>query len=267
MKVLLSLVGAALLGATAAYAQAPTPPAAPPAVRPAAPAAPTVTLRPDVVKVHDILRSIAAQSGQRVLVIPEVSGEAAVSLNAVPVEIALTAVTKATGNTWSRLTLPADRAKAITAEEAAALVAAADALARDAVSVRTADGHDVTTRPAAPAPIGTSAPAASPPDASTMAAVYLVQTTRDVAEVRAERAEDEAKEKAAAYAANTELSPDVKEDPDVVNTYAAMRRLSPDQLAVLTREFIMRTTPDERKALEEAMAKQREQMRERTPQQ
>jgi hypothetical protein len=204
--------------------------------------------------VRDIVRSIAAQTGQRILIAPEVTGNVAVSLNAVPLETALSAVTKTTGNQWSRIEVPAAAADSLTAEQAVALARAADALAAGAVSVRSSDGREVTVGAATARPAKTEA-------------VYLVRTVKDPEALRAERTEEEKKKEAEAQGTNLNLSEDAKKDPAVVSAYSTLRGLSPDQLALVTREFITHITPDEQQALEQSMAKQRDQMRSQPPQQ
>jgi hypothetical protein len=62
-----------------------------------------------------------------------------------------------------------------------------------------------------------------------------------------------------------DLADDAKSDPAVVNAYSSLRSLSPDQMAIVTREFISHLTPDEQRILGEAFAKQRQNMKEQHP--
>lgn len=245
MRVLLPVLGAALLSAGPVAAQtAATPPAAVP------PPARTVTLAPDAHTVADLARSIAAQTGQRILVAPDVSGTIGINLSNFPLENALTAITTGTGNTWSRLTLPREQADKLTPEAAAALSRAADALAASTVSVRNADGREVAV-------------GAAPTKDPNAVTVYVVRSDKPAATVR----EDMDKKEAEARGSNMNLAPDAKSDPAVVGAYSALKSLSPDQMAVLTREFILHLSPNEQQVLGEAFQKQRQQMKDQPPRQ
>lgn len=216
------------------------------------PVARTVTLAPAALTVREAVQAFAAQTGERILVAPGVTGSIGISLKAVPLEYALTAVTKGTGNTWSRLTMPADKADGLAPETAETLSRAADAIAAARVTVRTADGHVVT---AATASLK-DAPASPTEDAKAVV-VYVVRSTQPTAVLAAEQEKRDAEVRGT----NLRLGDDAKSDPAVVNAYSALRSLSPDQTAILTREFITHLTPDEGKMLQQAFAKQQEQMK------
>jgi hypothetical protein len=236
MKFLAPLLCAALVGPAALAQQAPP-----------QPVASTVTLRPTQTTLQEVVRAMTEQTGARILIGSETTGQPALSLSAVPLETALSVVAKATGNKWSRLVVPADKAESLTAPQAETLVSSADALAAGAVSVRTSDGKEVAVVTRPPAPDHT-------------AVVYLIQTTKDVAAIRAAREAAEKKAKEDARAADTDLSPDAKSDPAVVNAYSQLRSLTPDQIAVVAREFMTRMTPDEQQALNRSFENERQRM-------
>ena len=240
MKRLTFVLYAALL-APAALAQ----------TTPALPALSTnVTISPEQTSVAAVAQAITKQTGARILLGPEVGGQPALSLTDVPLETALALIAKTTENSWSRIVLPTDKAATLTADQAVALVAAADVLSSGAASVRSTGGKDVAV-------------VATPMKKTDgMSVVYLIRTTKDVAAIEAARAAAEKQAKDDAIAANTDLSSDAKKDPAVVSAYSTLHNLNPDQLAVVTREFIMRMTPDEQKVVGEAMAKQRGKMEE-----
>jgi type II secretory pathway component GspD/PulD (secretin) len=239
MKRLIPVIVAALT-VPAAFAQ--TPPAS-------KPKSATVTLSPTQMDLRAVVRSLTDQTGARILIGPEVTGKPAVRLDGVPLETALTVITNSTDNKWSRLDVRSKDADALTADRAVALAAAADLLAAGVTSARTSDGAEVAI-------------VTAPPPSKDTTAVYLIQTRADVAAIRAAREAAEKAARDADKAANSSLSPDAKDDPAVVDAYSTLQRLNPNQLAVVAREFMMRMTPDEQKALGEAMAQQRGKMEE-----
>jgi hypothetical protein len=236
MKFLLPVL-CVVLAAPAALAQ-PAPPQ---------PAGAVVSLRPTQSTLQEVVRAMSDQTGARILIGSETTGRPALSLSAVPLETALSVVAKATGNKWSRLVVPADEADSLTAPQAEALVSSAEALAVGAIAVRTSDGKEVAV-------------VSRPPNPDHTAVVYLIQTTKDVAAIRAAREAAEAKAKEDARAADTDLSPDAKKDPAVVSVYSQLRSLTPDQIAVVAREFMTRMTPDEQQALNRSFENERQRM-------
>lgn len=204
-----------------------------------------------------VVQSLSEQTGQRILIGPETTGRLTMSVADVSLEAALAVTARVSDNRWSRVTVPADKAKTLTPEQALALVTAAETLASSALAVQSGDGPAVT--------VGVSP--GMPKDAVT---VYFLHTKADVAAVRAARKAakkaEEARETPAPAVAAT-MSEDARADPKVVGAYSALQMLSPNQVAVLTREFLMHSTPEQRQSIGEAFAQQREKLREAMSQQ
>ncbi|HEY3268644.1 MAG TPA: hypothetical protein VGM37_17135 [Armatimonadota bacterium] len=217
----------------------------------AAPAQKTVSLAPADTSVRDAIRSFAAQTGARILIGSEVTGRVAMKLDDLPLESALTAASSATGNRWAKIVLPAAKAEALTPEAAAAIVSAAETLAATATSVQPAGAPAVSVGPASPPP-------------SDSAIVYLVQPKADVAAIKAARedARKKAQEQAAAAQRQqiaSRLSPEAQKDPQLVQAYTSLQSMQPDQIAMLAREYMLHSTPEQRQAIGDALQRQREQ--------
>jgi hypothetical protein len=247
MKVIVSLL-IAMLAANSAFAQT--------AAKPVAVTV-SVSIAPVDADVRDVLRDISTQSGARILIGTEVSGKLTMKLDKVSLDTALSVITKTVGLRYSRLTLPADKAGTLTAEQAAALVSAADTIA--------ASGATGVTTGATTVAVAASGPHSVPAETA-----YLVQTKADPAAIKAAR--EEARKKVAdknqtaeEQAIAAKLSPDAR-DSNLVKAYSALQNLRPEQIATLTREFILRSTPEQREQIGQAMQQQREQFRNRPTQ-
>lgn len=196
--------------------------------------------------VRETLRSMARQSGAVVLIGTEVTGKLTVTLNDIPFEGALGVITQTTGLRWSRIAVPTDKADSLTADQAAALISAADTLKSAGIlQVQIAGPSTVTVGTAAPVPAGS-------------VSVYLVQTKVDPAAIKAAR--DEARKRiadknqtAVEQAMALTMSPDARGDTGVVKAFTAVQSLQPDQIAVLMREFMSHSTPQQMQQIGEAM--------------
>ncbi len=200
---------------------------------------------------------LSEQSGHTILIGPETTGRLTMNVTDVSLEAALSVTARVSDNRWSRFVVPADKAKTLTPEQALTLVTAAETLASSALAVQSGDGPAVS--------VGVSPEA--PRDAVT---VYFIHTKADVAAIRAAReaakkAEEARDTPAPAVAAS--MSEDARNDPKVVGAYSALQMLSPNQVAVLTREFLIHSTPEQRQSIGEAFAEQREQLRDAMRQQ
>jgi hypothetical protein len=259
MKLAILLCAASLAGA--AWAQTNTPTSAPAKAAGSALGVRPVSLTITDMSLKSVLESLAGQSGQRILLGPEATGRLTMTVSDVPLEKALALAATLSGNRWSKITLPAEKARTLTPEQAQALVTAAQALAADALSVQTGDGPAVSV---GVAPVTSAVPAASvaPKDAVT---VYLLHTKTDPAAIRAAREAARKKETRAAETPSpgvaAQMSEDARQDPQLVNAYSALQMLSPNQVAVLAREYLIHSTPEQREAVGEAMRGQSEQIR------
>lgn len=221
------------------------------------PATVGISISPVDADVREVLRDVATQTGARILIGTEVSGKVTMKLDKVSLDTALGVITKTVGLRYSRLTLPAGKADTLTAEQASALVSAADTLAASGAT-------GVISGPTAVTVVAASTFAVPAETA------YLVQTKADPAAIKAAR--EEARKKVAdknqtaqEQAMAAKLSPDAR-DPNLVKAYAALQNLRPEQIATLTREFILRSTPEQRDQIGQAMQQQREQLRDQPPQ-
>lgn len=240
MKTVISAMLAASL-ATAAFAQSPAP--QPAAIK-------TVAIAADQTDVRDVLRDIAAKSGGRVLIGTEVTGKLTLNVANLTLDQAVNLVTKMTSLRCNRIVIPRDKADALTADQAANLVAAAETLASSGIlSIQSTPTASVSVEASAPAPTGSSL-------------VYLVQTKTDPAAIKAAR--DEARKRIAdknqtaqekAMAAT--MGPDAAKDPGLVKAFTAVQSLQPDQIAILMREFMSHSTPQQMQQIGEAMQRQR----------
>jgi hypothetical protein len=209
-----------------------------------------VSISPLDADVREVLRDISTQSGARILIGTEVSGKLTMKLEKVSVETALSVITKTVGLRYSLLTLPADLAAKLTAEQAAAIVSAADTLAASGAFGVVSGPTAVTVAPS----FASAAPSRS---------VYLVQTKTDPAAIKAAR--EEARKRVADKnqtaldkAVTARMSPDAAKDPNLVKAYAAVQSLQPDQVAALVREFTTHSSPEQLNQIGEAMRRQRE---------
>src|SRR5690606_15785525 len=86
--------------------------------------------------------------GARVIVGPEASGRVTLSLVGVSRDAVVKSMAIASGNHWSRIRIPAEKAASLTPEQASALVSASETLAALSASVRVGDGPAVSVVPA-----------------------------------------------------------------------------------------------------------------------
>ncbi|HEY3412869.1 MAG TPA: hypothetical protein VGM51_07405 [Armatimonadota bacterium] len=209
-----------------------------------------VSVHPVDGDVRETLRSMAKQSGARLLIGTEVTGKLTVTLNDISFEGALSVITQTAGLRWSRITVPTEKADSLTADHAADLVLAADTLkSAGVVQVQVAGPTVVTLANAAAAPAGS-------------VSVYLVQTKADPAAIKAAR--EEARRKAADKDQTARegamariMSPEARNDPGLVKAFTAVQSLQPDQIAVLMREFMTHSTPQQMQQIGEAIQRHR----------
>jgi len=236
MKTLTSALLAAIL-AIPGFGQSSATPSA--AVKP-------LTIQANQSDVREVLRDLATKSGGKILIGTEVTGKLTLNVASLTLDQAVNLVAKMASLRCARLVLPADKADTLTADQASGLVAAAESLASSGV---------LSVQPAPAACVAVAPPAATPTGATV---VYLVQTKVDPAAIKAAR--DEARKRAAdknetaqekALAAT--LSSEAAKDSTVVKAYSAVHSLQPDQIAVLMREFMSHSTPQQLQQIGEAI--------------
>lgn len=230
------------LMASSVLAQTPAPPVT---------AAKLVSVDANQTDIREVVRSLATQSGEIILIGTELSGKVTVKLHGVSLETALTVITKTSNTRYSRIVVPTDKSAALTADQAATLVSSAEALTAAGVLIVQQGNGPMVTVTATATPATGSTP------------VYLVQTKSDPAAIKAAR--EEARKRTAdknqseeEKAIAAKMSPDAR-DPNLVKAYAAVQSLQPDQVAVLAREFMLHSTPDQRNQIGEALRRQRDQ--------
>lgn len=195
---------------------------------------------------RDVARSLSEQSGRRILIGPDATGRLTMNVTGVSLDAALSVIARVSNNRWSRVSVPADRASALTAAQALALVKAADTLASSAVSVQSGEGPTVTV----------GAPAEAEKGA---VSVYIIHAKANAAAAKPageEKPDEQAEEETPTPGVAAAMSEDARQDPRVVGAYSALQTLSPNQIAMLTREYLIHTTPEMRQSLIEALSQQ-----------
>ena len=204
-------------------------------------ASPRVSLNANAMEIRDALRALETQAAVRIMSGNNVQGKVTVSLQSVPLETALRAITGVSGNHWTRLVLPVEKAKRLTSNEASALAKAAETLA----------GMALTVQNSGASPVHVGGPDVVQKDTAT---VYFVDAPETA--IKADREPQVKEEPVPPSALSWKLSDDAKQDTSIVRTLSQIQNLSPDQVAVVAREFIRNMTPQQMQEVGEAMRRQ-----------